>query len=216
MHSLTPHDTSLTIIPLNESSIINHQSTQFSHYILLPYRSHGKTGPFDAFPTIDRFSAATLQPVESVQRMRASNPEVLALKVLIANLAVLDDFGVDTVMELKEALTVCLFDAIQHFFAAEIASKKFTFFTPREKSKRGATICFCIHGVDAKALEEALLVDKYQLGHRFEVDVRPGATKGDPDTFRVTAHYAHMGFADAANLAFCLHKCYLGEVAEYL
>jgi hypothetical protein len=34
LHSLTPHDTSLTIIPLS----INHQSTQYSHYLLQHYR----------------------------------------------------------------------------------------------------------------------------------------------------------------------------------
>jgi hypothetical protein len=34
-HSLTPHDTSLTIIP---PSINHHQSTQYSHYLLLPCR----------------------------------------------------------------------------------------------------------------------------------------------------------------------------------
>ena len=68
--------------------------------------------------------------------------------------------------------------------------------------------------MDAKQLEEALLEDKHQLGQRFEVDVRPGATKQDPDTFRVTAHYAHMSFTDAVNLAFCLKKCYEAETSS--
>ena len=176
--------------------------------------SHGRTNPFDAFPTIDRFNVSTLQPVESVQRLRASNPEVLALKVLIANLEVIDDFGVTAIMELKEALTVCLFEALEHFFADEIKNKVFTFITPKERSRRGATICFSVGGVDAKQLEEALLEDKHQLGQRFEVDVRPGATKQDPDTFRVTAHYAHMSFTDAVNLAFCLKKCYEAETSS--
>lgn len=176
--------------------------------------SHGRTNPFDAFPTIDRFSVSTLQPVESVQRLRASNPEVLALKVLIANLAIIDEFGVSSIMQLKEALTVCLFKALEHYFADEIRNKEFTFITPRERTRRGATICFSVAGVDAKRLEEALLVDKHQLGHKFEVDVRPGATKDDPDTFRVTAHYSHMGFTDAVNLAYCLYHCYKAELNQ--
>jgi enoyl-CoA hydratase/carnithine racemase len=41
LHSLTPHHTSLTTIPLS----INHQSTQYSHHLLLQYRYYlGLTG----------------------------------------------------------------------------------------------------------------------------------------------------------------------------
>jgi hypothetical protein len=44
LHSLIPHSTSLTIIPIHPSSI-NHQSTQYSHHLLLPYRCASRTWP---------------------------------------------------------------------------------------------------------------------------------------------------------------------------
>ena len=113
--------------------------------------AHGRTHPFDAFPVIDRFSSDTLQPAESVQRHRASNPEVLALKVLIANLQVITQYGVSSIMELKSALSECLFTSLDHFFQDEIASGVFKYVTPRDPTKRGATICFSIAGVDANS-----------------------------------------------------------------
>ncbi len=67
-------------------------------------------------------------------------------------------------------------------------------------------MCFSLAKVEATQMEKALLEDRFQLGYKFEVDVRPGGD--DPDTFRITAHYCHMGFADAVNLAFCLKAVY--------
>ena len=68
-------------------------------------------------------------------------------------------------------------------------------------------MCFTLAQVDATQMEKALTDDRFGLGHKFEVDVRPG---GDaPDTFRITAHYCHMGFVDAVNLAFCLKAIYV-------
>ncbi len=176
--------------------------------------SHGKSDPFDAFPVIDHFHAATLHPVESIQRSRASNPEVLALKVLIANLEVVDNFGVKAIMKLKESLTQCLLKALDTFFAQEITQGVFAYITPREAGQRGATICFSIAGVDARAIESAVVTDKYELGRKFEIDVRPAAKKGDSDTFRLTAHYCHMGFVDTVDLAYCLHECYIRGKGE--
>jgi len=168
--------------------------------------SHGRTGPFDAFPTIDRFSVETLHPRNTIQRLRAGNPEVLGLKVLMANLAVTRTFGVDNIVALKEALTLCLIEALDAAFEAEQANGHFKLITPREVDRRGATLCFTLAQVDATQMEKALIEDQFELGHKFEVDVRPGGD--DPDTFRITAHYCHMGFTDAVNLAFCLKAVY--------
>jgi kynureninase len=191
------------------SSQLDAMERAHSHVVSTPtsgWLSHGRTGPFDAFPTIDRFSVDTLHPRNTIQRLRAGNPEVLGLKVLMANLAVTRSFGVDKIMALKEALTVCLIGALDTAFKEEQASGSFRLITPRAAGLRGATMCFTLAEVDATQMEKALVEDKFQLGHKFEVDVRPGGD--DPDTFRITAHYCHMGFADAVNLAFCLKAVY--------
>jgi kynureninase len=196
------------MIYLNSSEMENMQRDH-AHFVSTPtsgWLSHGRTGPFDAFPTIDRFSVSTLQPRTTIQRLRAGNPEVLGLKVLIANLAVTRAFGVESIMQLKEALTVCLLGALDTAFKVEQAEGHFKLITPREASRRGATMCFSLAKVEATQMEKALLEDRFQLGYKFEVDVRPGGD--DPDTFRITAHYCHMGFADAVNLAFCLKAVY--------
>ena len=196
------------MIYLNSSQL---ESMQRLHPHIVPtptsgWLSHGRTGPFDAFPTIDCFSVATLHPRHTIQRLRAGNPEVLGLKVLMANLAVTRTFGVSNIMQLKEALTVCLISALDSAFRVEQASGDFNLITPREMGCRGATMCFTLAQVDATQMEKALTDDRFGLGHKFEVDVRPG---GDaPDTFRITAHYCHMGFVDAVNLAFCLKAIY--------
>jgi kynureninase len=198
------------------ASTTSSEANRGGHPIVRPtpmsgWLSHGKSNPFDAFPVIDRFHAATLQPIESIQRSRASNPEVLALKVLMANLEVVADFGVRATMALKESLTCYLFKALDIFFSEEIEKGIFTYITPRKEGQRGATICFSISGANARAIETAVVTDKHGLGRKFEIDVRPAARKGDSDTFRLTAHYCHMGFTDTADLAYCLHECYIRE-----
>ena len=178
--------------------------------------AHGRKEPFDAFPVIDRFNVDTLQPLESVQRHRSSNPEVLALKVLIANLQVVAQYGVHPLMKLKEALNDCLYQSLDYFFEKEIASGAFKYITPRDKNRHGATICFSLGGVDAKRIETALCTDKYDLGYKFEIDLRPASSDSpdDTDTFRVTAHYCHMSFSDTCNLAFALHHVYTRMIED--
>lgn len=170
--------------------------------------SNGRTDPFDAFPVLTRFSADTLQPLTCVQRQRASNPEVLALRTLIANLQVVEECGVNTWLTLMGALTECLLQALDHFFEKEIESGVFTYITPREAGQRGATICFSIKGVDAGQLQKALVTDRYNLGYKYEIDLGPGTAP----SFRVTAHCCHMGFLDTVNLAFCLYSSYEAEL----
>lgn len=170
--------------------------------------SNGRTDPFDAFPVLTRFSADTLQPVTSVQRQRASNPEVLALRTLIANLQVVEESGVDAWMATMRALAECLLHALDKFFEEEIKAGIFSFITPRDESQRGATVCFVIKGVDAGRVQHAMLTDKYNLGYKFEIDLGPGAQP----SFRVTAHCCHMSFMDTVNLAFCLRLCYDAEI----
>merc|ERR1712008_517252 len=76
----------------------------------------------------------------------------------------------------------------------------------RSAEKRGASVCFSLAHVSAKRVEQALQDDEFKLGHKFEIDTRPG---GDgPDTYRLTAHYAHMSFVDTATLALCLKQVY--------
>ena len=196
------------MIYLNSSQLESMESTH-QHIVSTPtsgWLSHGRTGPFDAFPTIDRFSVDTLHPRNTIQRLRAGNPEILGLKVLMANLAVTRAFGVDQIMSLKEALTICLIGALDSAFKVEQDNGNFNLITPRAATDRGATLCFTLAQVDATQMEKALTEDGSQLGHKFEVDVRPGGD--DPDTFRITAHYCHMGFVDAVNLAFCLKAIY--------
>merc|ERR1712066_139747 len=109
-------------------------------------------------------------------------------------------------MKLKSALSECLFNSLDEAFKDEIASGAFVYITPRLEEQRGASVCFSMAGVDATKVEKALMDDKFELGHRFEIDVRPG---GDgPDTYRLTAHYAHMSFTDTVNLANCLKQVY--------
>lgn len=169
--------------------------------------SNGRKDAFDAFPVLNQFCADTLQPLTSVQRLRASNPEILALRTLIANLQVVEECGVTAWMALMSALTECLLQALEHFFAAEIASGVFRLISPRDVAERGATVCFSLAGVDTVQLQQAVISDKYRLGYKFEVDLGP-KTAGDAPTFRVTAHCCHLSFSDTVNLAFCLHSAF--------
>jgi len=191
------------------SSLLAELARKWEHVVPTPvsgWLSHGRTGAFDAFPKIDRFSAEIMQKRESVQRMRASNPEILGLRVLIANIKVVSDFGVSKIMELKDALSEWLFESLDEVFKDDIKSGDFVFITPRCKERRGASVCFSLAHVSAVSVETALQNDEFNLGKKFEIDTRPG---GDgPDTYRLTAHYAHMSFADTAALALSLKQVY--------
>ena len=96
-----------------------------------------------------------------------------------------------------------MLDAIEHFFAKEIADGTFKMISPRDASRRGATICFSIEGVDALRIQKALITDKHGLGYKFEVDLGPG----NESSFRITPHCCHMSFTDTVNLAFCFLFC---------
>lgn len=196
-------------VVFQNSALLAELGQKWEHFVPTPvsgWLSHGRTGAFDAFPNIDKFCLDIMQKRESIQRMRASNPDILSLRVLIANIKVISDFGVPQIMDLKESLSKCLFESFDAAFKDEIASGTFVYITPRNEEKRGASICFSMAGVDATRVEKALMDDEFKLGHRFEIDVRPG---GDgPDTYRLTAHYAHMSFTDTVNLASCMKQVY--------
>lgn len=191
------------------SALLAEMSQKWGHIVPTPvsgWLSHGRTSPFDTFPLIDRFSVSIMQRRESVQRMRASNPEILALRVLIANLRVVSDFGVPQIMELKSALSEWLFESLAVAFKEDIQAGDFVFITPRQPERRGASVCFSLAQVNATQMQEALERDELKLGYKFEIDTRPGGE--GPDSFRLTAHYAHMSFTDTAALASCLKQLY--------
>jgi kynureninase len=192
------------------SALLAELGQKWDHIVPTPvsgWLSHGRTGGLDAFANIDQFCLDTMHKPESVQRMRASNPEILAMRVLIANLKVISDFGVPQIMSLKAALSDFLFESLDAAFRDEIQSGELAYITPRSAEKRGATVCFSLAHVEAAKVEHALKDDEFKLGQRFEIDIRPG---GDgPDTFRITSHYAHMSFTDTANLAYGLKQVYV-------
>lgn len=191
------------------SALLADMAQKWPHMVPTPvsgWLSHGRTGAFDTFGVIDRFCASIMHRRESVQRMRAGNPDILSLRVLIANLKVISDFGVQQIMMLKGELSKWLFECLDEAFKEEIKSGALVYITPHAEDKRGASICFSLANVSASKVEHALSHDEFSFGHKFEIDTRPG---GDgPDTIRLTAHYAHMSFADTAALALCLKHVY--------
>ena len=146
--------------------------------------------------------------VRGIQRHRESDMEVLAFEVVTTNLQIISQFQVPVIMELKDALCECLIQSLDYFFHNEIAAGIFSYITPLEKERRGTTICFSLAGVDAKRVQRALYTDKYKLGYKFEIDMRPKTDDIDIDIFCVTAHYFHMSFTETVNLAFAIHNAY--------
>ena len=91
----------------NRAESADEQSNQVIPTPMSGWLSNGRTDPFDAFSILSEFCVDTLQPLTSVQRQRASNPEVLALRTLIANLQVVEECSVTSWMTLMNALTEC-------------------------------------------------------------------------------------------------------------